>query len=56
MKMENYFAIEDVPSNNKVITRGHLNAQNRNCNYRKDFIRKNVYYDYGFKWFHGSLA
>ncbi len=42
------FEVEDEPSEYRIITRGHLNAQNRSCLYSKESIRPGELYEYSF--------
>ncbi|MDD6816235.1 MAG: CocE/NonD family hydrolase, partial [Firmicutes bacterium] len=42
------FGLEETPSKYKVISRGHLNAQNRTCLWSKEEIRPGQYYHYAF--------
>ncbi|MGL6154799.1 MAG: Xaa-Pro dipeptidyl-peptidase [Cetobacterium sp.] len=43
------FAFEEKPSLYKIITRGHLNIQNRKNIYSKENIEKNKFYKYSFQ-------
>ena len=47
---EFYLKLEENPSSFKVITRGWLNAQNRESNWAKKEIKANQYYDYKFSF------
>ncbi len=42
------FEVEEEPSQYRIITRGHLNAQNRRFNYTKEYIDPDEYYSYSF--------
>ncbi len=42
------FGLEETPSKYKVISRGHLNAQNRTCLWSKEEIVQGQYYHYAF--------
>ena len=44
------FKLEEKPSKFKVITRGRLNAQNRNSIWSKEEIKKGEYYEYNFSF------
>lgn len=42
------FSIEETPSSYRVISRGWINAQNRTCNWKKEKLEEEKYYEYNF--------